>query len=478
MRCDKKRTFIINRNTFSNNSTYGWYSVLHPVHAIVFAFFSKNEEFNVVISKIAEFLSKTSEEVEKLITPFINNPEDVYVEHQGIRFEIPRNVLIESEENIKYHREYEIDDFIYEEDDFHTKRYFKAPLNMTFMPNNACVTNCIYCYCDKDHKVEKLLPYERLIEIMDEAKKLEMLNFGVVGGEVFTYPHWRELLKAIKDRDFELSMISTKVPITIDDIKYLKSLGIKSIQISIDSLVFEEMKILLNIKETYFTKIQETVKNLCKEGFNVQIATILTKYNTSKESMDSILKLINETGASSWSISPGFESLYRPQQSFRTDKDSYYQLFEYIESLKEKCNANINISKTFIERGYNEIEGGSQQFEGATCSALCSHIFVLPDGKVTMCEQLYWKPHFIVGDLTTQSITDVWNGERAKWFLNLKPEQLQPDNPCRKCDIFEKCYNNMNRCWADVVKAYGIENWDFPDPRCNLAPKMFNNLNY
>ncbi|MDR2835115.1 MAG: radical SAM protein, partial [Bacteroidales bacterium] len=318
LRTDEKRTFIINRNTFKNNSSYGWYSVLHPIHAIVFAFFTKNEDFETVIAKIAEFLSKTIEEVEKLITPFINNPEDVFVEHQGIRFEIPSNVLIETENDIVYHREYNIEDFIFEENDFKTKRYFKAPLNMTFMPNNTCVTNCEYCYCDKDHKVEKLLPYERLLKIMDEAQELEMLNFGVVGGEVFTYPHWRKLLKEIKDRDFELSMMSTKVPITLDDIKYLKSLGIDEIQISIDSLIFDEMKTLVKVNETYHKKIKETVKNLCNEGFAVQIATILTKYNCSKASIDSVLKLINDCGVGSWSISPGFESLYRPKQSFRT----------------------------------------------------------------------------------------------------------------------------------------------------------------
>ena len=36
----------------------------------------------------------------------------------------------------------------------------------------------------------------------------------------------------------------------------------------------------------------------------------------------------------------------------------------------------------------------------------------------------------------------------------------------------------MNRCWAEVIKAYGDEHWDYPDPRCKLAPKMKTNLIY
>ena len=39
-------------------------------------------------------------------------------------------------------------------------------------------------------------------------------------------------------------------------------------------------------------------------------------------------------------------------------------------------------------------------------------------------------------------------------------------------------YGNMNRCWAEVVKAYGDEHWDYPDPRCKLAPEMKTNLIY
>jgi hypothetical protein len=52
----------------------------------------------------------------------------------------------------------------------------------------------------------------------------------------------------------------------------------------------------------------------------------------------------------------------------------------------------------------NESKGGSQNFKGAECSANSSHIFILPDGKVTIGEQLYWKPHFIIGDLSRQTI--------------------------------------------------------------------------
>lgn len=51
-------------------------------------------------------------------------------------------------------------------------------------------------------------------------------------------------------------------------------------------------------------------------------------------------------------------------------------------------------------------------------------------------------------------------------------------SPCSTCEIFDSCFSNLNRCWAEILKAYGDENWDYPDPRCAKAPKMKNNLQF
>ena len=477
LRNDEKRAFIINKYSF-NNSADGWSSIIHPIHAMIFSFFTKNESYEITLIKISDFLSMSSTEVEELLTPFIENPEDVYVTLENTQFNIPRNILIKSEKEITYDRTYSPEDFCCVDYDFTTKRYLKAPLNMTFMPNNNCLTDCIYCYADKNHKIDMNISFDRLIEILDEAKKLSVLSFNVVGGEVFTYPNWRRLLKEIKKRHFDIMRLSTKVPISLDDIKFLKSIGIHEIQVSLDSLIENEIKLIVKANKTYIKKIQDSLQNLKNEEFNIQIATVLTKHNASIESIDSIFEFINRIKVNSWSIVPGMESLYKPEQSFRAKKDALFVLFDYVDSLKNNCSIKISIDKTFVERNYGKFEGGSTSFTGASCSALCSHIFILPDGKVTMCEQLYWNPHFLIGNLSYQTITEVWNSDRAMWFLRLKPEILQSTSPCSTCEIFEKCYNNMNRCWTEVIKAYGNENWDYPDPRCSLAPKMINNLEF
>ena len=101
-------------------------------------------------------------------------------------------------------------------------------------------------------------------------------------------------------------------------------------------------------------------------------------------------------------------------------------------------------------------------------------MYILPDGKVTICEELYWNPNFIIGDITKQSISEVWNSDKAKRLYYLTQVEISEGSPCKTCSSFEECRgdNYKKICWRDTIKAYGHDKWDYPDSRCPLAPKV------
>ena len=147
------------------------------------------------------------------------------------------------------------------------------------------------------------------------------------------------------------------------------------------------------------------------------------------------------------------------------------------EKIKKISPFNIRLVTETIDKEYYKESRGSAFFKGAKCSALNTHMFVLPDGKVTICEQLYWNPRFVIGDLTSQSIKEVWTSNSANFLAHVNRSNIQPKSSCRSCDNLRDCFSN-NRCWADVIKSYGNQYWDFPDPRCSYAPSMVTSLEY
>ena len=476
-RPDEKRVFIINKD-YAHQSSQGWDSIVHPIHAIVFSAFQHNEPWETVIVRLSEFLGRSKESVEAMIQPFVDNPENVYVEQNGHQFRIPQNILIQSEQPITYERVFKTEDFLFEESDYETERYLHAPLNMTFMPTNRCLTNCLYCYADKSHKVETMISFNRLVEIMDEAKDLGVLGFNIVGGETFCYPQWKQLLAEIKKRNFQMMRLSTKMPLIEEDIDYLKVIGIDEIQVSLDSLDVDTEKQMVGVDENYVNRIIQSLRWLKEKGFNVQIATVLTRFNDHVDSLETMFHLFEDLHVDSWNLTPGFESLYKAAHSFISSRAALNKVRDFVNQIKGETRIRITFSDTFFDREYGEVEDGSRNFKGARCSGLYNHFFILPEGKVTVCEQLYWKSEFIIGDLNTQSIVEVWHSERVKKLLNLKQKDLKPISPCSSCEIFDSCFGHLNRCWSEILKAYGDENWDYPDPRCIKAPKMKNNLKF
>lgn len=491
LRHDLKRSFIIsNDSSFPQlngkvNFSKECCTKIHPVQAMILSFFSHNKPLWEIINELSYFLDKDEESIKKIILPFINNKEPLVTIFQENRYLFPIEVLIESDNsNLLSFRSYDVEDFLYTELDFKTKRMINAPLNVTLMLNNTCLTNCIYCYADIRKRQNCSIPFDTIVDLLKQSYDLKVADFGVLGGEFFLYPRWFDLLKEMSKYNFYPDLISTKVPLSVNEIEKLKDVltDNTTLQISFDSIKENELRTILKVKGDYADKMNQMFDNLAENDIKVNIATTLTTYNSTINGIEELGVFLNQyPNIQHWDIGPAFNSLYIDNKYFKDIKVDYItvsKIYSYIESIKSKFHYNVELDRSFLDKEYYKITTGSKDFKGASCSANRNHMLILPDGKVTICEQLYWNPNFIVGDINFNTIREVWNSERSLFFANLKRTDIRPSSKCHSCEIFEDCHSNLNKCWADILKAYGSDNWDYPDPRCAKAPKMLTNLSF
>jgi radical SAM protein with 4Fe4S-binding SPASM domain len=213
-------------------------------------------------------------------------------------------------------------------------------------------------------------------------------------------------------------------------------------------------------------------------GVEYQIATVLTKLNDSIDNLEKIYHCIKDfKKLRRWEIRAAFRSLYSRDDFdlINISRTDIAKIDEWVEEIKKKTSLSVLFDNTGYDR-YFSSDIGSRGFPGGRCSANYCNLVILPDGKATVCEQLYWTPQFIIGDLTKQSIEEVWNSPCALKLANPSKDDFREGSVCKSCNIFENCLSYNNRCVLDIVKAYGIENIDYPDPRCCKAPKFINNL--
>lgn len=139
---------------------------------------------------------------------------------------------------------------------------------------------------------------------------------------------------------------------------------------------------------------------------------------------------------------------------------------------KGKKTKSYSSSSEILNEHLKDGKPTDEYFVGGTCGILQNRAFVLPDGKVSICELMYWHPQFIIGDLKKQSIQEVWNSSKAKELFCMHRKMFRKQSSCHNCKVLDFCNQKHRRCFVKIIRAYGEENWDYPDPRCQFAPEV------
>ena len=349
-----------------------------------------------------------------------------------------------------------------------TEVRLRVPNSMTLMLNTDCATDCIYCYADRP-RILQPISFNRIKELLKEAYDLGMPDVDVDGGDLFLYRDWRKLLDEMRRYDY-VPNISTKYPLTQSMVDDLRSLGIRRIQLSIDSVDNAEMQQMLYVGEEYLGKVLCGLRLLDEAGIEVTVKPVITRFNDSEKSVNALIDTLTAFGSvKRIDFTPAGFSRFKPPV--------YYSTLEQLDRLRtvvEQRNRDCPALLTFA--GCEEPKSVGQRCEDWEQRAMCTGnvhgFFVLPDGKATLCEQLYWHPFFIMGDLRRQSIMEMWNSEKALSLWNISWGEVRSASPCRMCFRFEECRRGLGNCWRKAVSAYGPENYDFPSPDCPKAPPV------
>ncbi|MDR1878434.1 MAG: radical SAM protein [Bacteroidales bacterium] len=487
MKNDSRRIVIYSGLRSNHLSVRNWESYLHPLQAQIFSFFTFNRPLDVTVSILGKYLKCDESTVRKIISPFIENPLSVYTKYKDEKVRIPRNIIVNRNQLVEEVDFPNLTPDIFEcqkRVDLTTRRMYSGPQLLTVMLNNTCASNCIYCYADTITRINKRLSTNRIFELIEEAKSLQVRAVNLMGGEVFLHPDWAVILKKLVDLNMSPEYISPKLPIPDDIVRSIKESGFANpVQLSLDACSSVVLQKTLSVKSDYLTKIIRGIKLMDASGLKYRITSVLTTYNIRKDYIKKLFALISELKTiTDWRITLAVNSnwiAYEQFQKLKPKKKEIESLYEFIEEEIIPCSKiPILLNRPALNREFYYCTTGSKDFKGVRCSALNNHLFILPDGKATICEQLYWSPRFLIGDVSTDSVSDVWDSPVAKRLFNLKSEDIQDGSPCKRCNLFESCFSENNRCWVDIVKSYGKENWDYPDPRCAYAPSMFYDLGF
>lgn len=437
--------------------------LLHPSQAFLFSLMDGRR----TLAEVAELWAELADKSLEAGISDLENLVRLYTEGPYARDEILVEVSESKAESIRH---YEPKDFVMPVGEVNTtERRLRIPYLVYYLPTLFCPQNCIYCYAKTSSAPENgLLSLERLREIFAELSGLGVEVIQMSGGDPFARKDIFKIVEAV----FEAGMVAdlpTKLGLSFKKALRLKELGVQIVQVSLDSADPATLDFMVGVKN-YHRRVFKVLEDLRRAEMSVRVNGVLTPFNvpTAGQLIDYLGRMGNVV---SLSFSPYGRSSFCHSDDLFLQKSHLDQVEAEVEK-REGLYPHMSVSVGglgFSGATLTEEEKLLDWNRRAYCTANRDGFVILPDGRVTVCEELYDHDEFIIGDLKRQSVLEMWRSPEALGLLF--PDQAAvPDGPCRTCESFVECNSGRGRCWRDVLKTYGWDKPHFPDPRCPQAP--------
>lgn len=394
-----------------------------------------------------------------------------------------------------YIKRYDSLDFIVSPSEAANQKRLKYPLSLGTMFSSSCETNCVYCYSNRRNVPQsRQLPTNRWIEIFREAHSLGIEQIGLSGGDPFFRKDAITLISELIKLEM-LFILSTKCHITREKADRLVDIGynvpinqyIREIQISMDGSDENTADILAG-SPGFFHRAIDSIKNLKERGFNFRVKAVLTPFNAPH--VYEWIKLMVDLGVSKLHLAAYNRTFYRHHDALFLSQEDRELVGEQYKRAKtdfpeielkitgfdpahiheiQTPKSMTKMSETPTESRNNNIRDEMEQWEKRThCSGGRSNIVITPDGKVVLCDTIPQEGIFVVGDLSTQSIMDIWNSQKLLDFAYPVREKFV-GSACYDCIYKSDCFSSQaGYCFRDSYFNY--DTIYAPPPKCPLAP--------
>lgn len=451
LRGDDKRSLLFQAEA---DGTIKRTLVLNPIVAVVLTLFDGTRTATEIVKRISELFDQTPESSLALVQKIM----DTY------------HYALETKSSMSAGRTFNHQDFLVSAQDIDLERNkLYRPLSLVLHVSDCCMRDCVYCNVEKRRvSPDELLSLRRWVSIAEEASSLGVHSVLLVGGDPFMRKDVTHIIEAFQTRGIKVAT-ATKSHISKSLANKLFRLGIQRIQYSLDS-ADPTIADSLTRSPGFFQQAVDSIGNLVDAGIKVYVNAVMTNRNV--RGVHDLLELLRRLGVCEVFLAQCGFSRFSPESSSLLLSCEDARWLEKYTSTHSEANFRIN----FSARKDPSLLSPSERIEAwgrrPGCGAGIRGFVIHSDGKATLCGLGPTLPECVVGDLTRESILEVWNSHRCELLLR-PPRTLFVGQPCAECDEFHECHSGRGRCFANSYNAVGRVFAPPPDcPRSRVPIRM------
>jgi radical SAM protein with 4Fe4S-binding SPASM domain len=296
-----------------------------------------------------------------------------------------------------------------------------TPYSLFIEPTNTCNFRCSYCptgdtaLLQKVGRKNKLMDWSLFVKIVDDLKqfprKLRMVNM-YKDGESLIHPRFTDMVRLLKDSNV-VDRIWVKTNGHLLSPEYnerLVSCGLDMIGISVQHVHAQGFYDVAGVKidyGTYKRNILDLYQRRNGVHLSIKIADVGLSENDKRRFYDDFsdrCDFITIEGLHGWSASDTKDWRLGTDQSF----------------------------------------DGLRRTDKIACPLTLYMLAINSNGRISICNDDWMQAHNI-GDVNTESLLDIWRGDRLKAFRVMHLEGRRHENAaCKSCDYLRVLPDNID----------------------------------
>jgi radical SAM protein with 4Fe4S-binding SPASM domain len=328
---------------------------------------------------------------------------------------------------------------------------FVAPLYVAWEITHRCNARCLHCYSNSgpDASSSNILRLDLALSLIDQLADAGVLVLAFSGGEPLMHRHWRKLVGHAVGRGLNVNVGSNGSCITARNADTLRSLGVKSVTISIDSHlpeVHDEFRRL----DGLHAKAVAAVRLLVARKIRVVVGYTPTQLNWRHGR--AVIDLAYKLGADAVNLSEYVPAGRGSIELALSPNELRETLEEWIEA-REQYKGRMEIMWHDCRVALLVTEEEKRKYVGCGAGRLVARI--LPDGTVTPCVFLPTE----IGNLASTPFKTMW--QEAHLLHQFRARAGHIGGNCGGCEHLDAC----GGCRA-VAYAYSGGDPLAGDPHC------------
>jgi len=301
--------------------------------------------------------------------------------------------------------------------------------NLHIEITSKCNERCCHCYLPHDNKVSHM-DSDLFYRILDQCEKMKLLHVTLTGGEPMLHPNIISFLKKCKEYNLSVNVLSNLTLLSDDLIEEMKSNRLLCVQVSLYSMDHKIHDSITQVNGS-FENTLKSIKKLIKNNIPLQISCPIMKQN--RNSYKDVL-----TWANKHNIHVGCDYVIIGKCDYSM-KNLSCRLA--INDVRDIIWDKISNEPKYFEQLIKEAEQKNNYTPDDTVCSIChSSMCISETGRVYPCAG--WNG-CVVGDVTTQTLKDVWTD--SKEIKHLRNLRLTNFPECIQCSYRQFCTLCMAR---------------------------------